>query len=85
MLDNVCLATIKRFFTVDVWKCVLDVVSVKQQNCTYLCNVCQGENDDSLESSVNWDNCLSWVHLKYTASGKEIKKRQWFCVKCTTM
>ena len=83
--DNVCLATIRRFFTVDAWKCVLDVVSVKQHNCTYICNVCQGEIDDSQESSVNCDNCLSWVHLKCTASGKAIKKRQWLCVKCTAM
>ena len=83
--DNVCLATIRRFFTADAWKCVQSVVSAKQQSCTYVCNVCQCDIDDSHEPSINCDDCLSWVHLRCTASGKTTKKRQWFCVKCTAM
>ena len=80
--ESVCLASIKRYFTSDAWKVVLDVVQQKKVKCVYYCPVCKQEIDDSKHHSINCNLCLSWLHLRCSGLKKAPKKRLWFCQSC---
>ena len=80
--ECVCLGSIKRFFTDDAWKIIINIVTMKNEKCNYFCPVCKLQTDDTRDNSINCNSCLMWLHLKYTGLKKMPKKRYWFCKAC---
>ena len=59
--ECICLTGIKRFFTIDAWRMVMDIIALKDEKCEYYCPVCKHETRDS---SINCNACLQWLHLR---------------------
>ena len=81
--QSICIQRIKRLFTEDAWQTVLAILKKKEEGCTYFCQVCQLEINDSTDDSIQCNSCLSWIHFGRTAPKKSPKKKQWFCRACT--
>ena len=80
--ECVCLTGIKRFFTIDAWRMVMDIIALKEENCEYYCPVCKHEIDDLRDSSINCNACLQWLHLRCSGLKKAPQKRNWFYSFC---
>ena len=50
--ECVCLASIKRFFTDDTWKIVINIITMKNKKCNYFCPVCKLHIDDSSDNGI---------------------------------
>ena len=78
--ENVDIHLIRRFFSIEAWLVVVDVVKQKQNNPVYICKCCYHDLEE--EPSIVCDHCLSWFHIKCVGLKSGPKSKHWYCRKC---
>ena len=78
--ENVCVSMVKKYFTIDAWMVVQNVMEVMQARRSWDCPACSRLL--SASESVACESCLDWFHLKYVGLKKAPKKKNWFCRTC---
>lgn len=78
--ENVDIHLIRKFFSVDAWLLITEVVKQKQEKPVYICKYCLHNLEEA--PSVVCDHCLSWYHLKCVGFKNEPKLKHWYCRKC---
>ena len=77
---NVCINTVKKYFTMDAWVLVENVVSVIKRRREWDCVTCCSSL--SAFESIACVSCLDWFHLKCVGLKAAPKKNNWFCRSC---
>ena len=80
--ENICIQSIQKYFSVDAWAAVEQVLEVVKRNPVWFCGNCARRIDDDTESSIICESCLSWFHFDCVGLKKSPKSRQWFCRQC---
>ena len=70
----------KKYFTIEAWKVVAQVLEVKRSIDTWTCGVCQKEFDD--DTAIGCDSCLYWFHIGCVGLKNAPKRKEWFCRFC---
>lgn len=78
--ENVDIHLIRRFFTVDGWHLLTEVVQQKRNKPVFICRTCSHNLDES--SSIVCDHCLLWSHLKCVGLKDRPKTKFWYCRNC---
>ena len=79
--ENVNVYHIKKYFTIDAWKIVTQVLEVKRsQDLLWSCRVCSKEFEG--DTAIACDSCLDWFHLHCVSLKSAPKRKQWFCRFC---
>ena len=78
--ENICVSMVKKYFTIDAWMVVQNVMEVMQARRKWDCAACSLLL--STRESVACESCLNWFHLKCVGLKKAPKKKNWFCVTC---
>ena len=77
--ENVNIFHIRKYFTVDAWKVVCQVLDVKRGQTVWSCQVCDMDVEDE---SVACDCCLNWFHFVCAGLRSAPKRKEWFCRSC---
>lgn len=81
--ENVDVHLIRKYFTVDAWLVVKDVLDRKKANAVYTCGSCYHDISESDQSpSLICEHCLQWYHMKCVGLSKQPKCKYWFCRGC---
>ena len=80
--ENVCLTSIRKYFTPDAWCAVMNVVESMKKNAVWFCGSCTKSICDDTENSIVCESCLTWFHFECVSLKKHPKCKQWFCRKC---
>ena len=78
--ENVNIYHIKKYFTSDAWKLILQVLEVKRSQDDWSCKVCMKELHDTI--CIGCDSCLDWYHLACIGLRNAPKRKEWFCRFC---
>ena len=78
--ENVNIFEIRKHFTSDMWKAVLEIIECKREHSDWLCNVCYKDLED--QTAICCDSCLTWFHLNCAGLTKIPKRKEWFCRTC---
>ena len=78
--ENVCIATIRKYFTNDAWELVENVMKTMKKKQVWLCASCYVDLGNS--ESIVCESCLDWFHLRCVSMKKPPKKKDWFCRGC---
>lgn len=75
--ENVSINAVKKYFTMDAWLLVENVVTMIKTKREWDCETCRS----SLQSfeSIVCESCLDWFHLKCVGLKTAPKKKNWFC------
>ena len=79
--QNVCIETVRQFFTEDAWVALKAVVEVKRKIRRWVCHRCLQEASGE---TVACDSYLEWFHWDCVGFSKDYKARHWFCRECRT-
>ena len=60
--ENVCMSKVRKYFTIDAWELVENVMKMMKTKKVWLCSSCSSPLDTS--ESIVCENCLEWFHLK---------------------
>lgn len=80
--ENVCLKSVKKYFTLDGWAAVNNVVDVIKRHPVWYCGQCSLPISDETEDSVVCDSCLVWHHFKCLGLQNSPRVSVWFCRSC---
>ena len=74
----------KKFFSVDAWKLVEEVIKTKAANPTWVCPICEKDLNDVEDDAtlLACDSCLEWFHLTCLGKKKRPKAKTWMCNNC---
>ena len=78
--ENVCIATVRKYFTNDAWELVENVMITMKKKQAWLCASCHIDLANS--ESIVCESCLDWFHLRCVSLKKAPKKKDWFCRRC---
>ena len=78
--ENVCVRMVKKYFTIDAWMVVQNVMEIMQARRKWDCAACSLLL--SASESVACESCLDWFHLKCVGLKKAPKRKNWFCRNC---
>ena len=78
--ENVNVYHVKKYFTVDAWKIVLQVLDWKKTHSNWSCKVCDQDLDGKI--AIACDSCLDWYHLHCIGLRNAPKRKEWFCRSC---
>ena len=78
--ENVNVHHVKKYFTNDAWKIVLQVLDLKKEQSDWFCKVCNKELEDTI--AIACDSCLDWYHLHCIGLRNVPKRKEWFCRFC---
>ena len=78
--ENICINMVKKYFTIDAWALVENVVSVIKERREWDCVTCCSSL--SAFKSIVCESCLDWFHLKCVGLKTAPKKKNWFCRSC---
>ena len=78
--ENDCVNMVKKYFTIDAWMAVQNVMEVMQARRNWDCAACSQLL--SASESVACESCLDWFHLKCVGLKKAPKKKNWFYRSC---
>ena len=78
--ENVCVSMVKKYFTVDAWMVVQNIMEVMQARRNWDCAACSRLL--SASESVACESCLDWFHLRCVGLKKAPKRKNWFCRTC---
>ena len=68
--ENVDICLVRRYFTIDAWMLVENVVRQKSEKPSWTCKSCQ---HDLSEPSIVCDSCLEWHHFKCVGLSTQLK------------
>lgn len=80
--ENVCLASLQKYFSRDGWASLLQVVSEVKKQPVWYCGRCTKAICDETESSIVCDSCLVWYHFMCSGLKQRPKSKMWFCRSC---
>ena len=78
--ENVDIFLIKKHFTFDAWKVILQILQSKKKQNDWFCKVCN--QNLHRRASIVCDSCLCWYHLSCVSLRNAPKKKEWFCTFC---
>ena len=78
--ENVCITSIRKYFTYDAWSLVTDVMETMHSKGTWICSSCS--KDLHSFGSVCCDSCLDWHHLKCVGLSQSPIAKHWYCRSC---
>ena len=78
--ENVDIYLIRKYFSIDAWLLVEDVLSSKKENIYWICVSCN--QDLHSRQSIICDLCMNWHHLDCVGLTKIPKAKNWFCRSC---
>ena len=78
--DDVAIHQVKKYFSFDGWKVVMNVYKVLKERGEWECRVCRQSLQKSI--SVGCDGCLEWYHLRCLGLDDAPKRKTWFCRAC---
>lgn len=78
--ENANWASVQKFFTKAAWTKVTEMVAKLEKNPKWKCGVCC--KDLSSSTSIVYECCLTWYHLKCIGLTVAPKRAMWFCRYC---
>lgn len=78
--ENVCISTVRKYFTNDAWELVENVMKTMEKKQVWLYSSCYMDLGNS--ESIVCESCLDWFHLRCVSMKKPPKKKVWFCRGC---
>ena len=78
--ETVDICLVRKYFTVDAWMLVEDVVQRKSDKMFWTCRSCY--HDLHSEAAIICDACLLWYHFKCVGLSTLPKSKNWFCRSC---
>ena len=83
MDENVDISLISKYFTLDAWMLIEDVITQKRRKLHFTCSCCSQALSESCQWVIVCNHCLCWFHLNCVGLKKLPKAKHWFCVKCS--
>lgn len=80
--EAICLDVCRKYFSLDAWLIVKDVVKEIEQNPTWHCGRCTLQIEDETQSSIMCSSCLTWFHFTCLCLKQFPKSKFWFCRTC---
>ena len=80
--ENVCISSIQKYFSIDAWSAVEQVLEVVKRNPVWFCGSCAKKINDDTDNSILCESCLSWFHFNCVGLKTSPKAKKWYCRQC---
>ena len=80
--ESICLDVCRKYFSLDAWLVVEEVVKVIKEDPTWFCGRCTLQIEDKTQPSIMCNSCLTWFHFTCLCLKRSPKSKLWFCRTC---